>query len=397
MMPDKRPSVAVIIAAAGNSTRMGAGVDKLFVRLAGKPLLGYALSTLSAIPELRQMLVTVSPHNCSQVEKLLSATVRNIPWKTVNGGAERQQSVLHALRQVDDAIDVVLVHDGARPFIEPAEIEESIEAALRCGASTVAVPAKDTIKVAAAGGYVAKTLDRSLLWQIQTPQAFRRELIVQAHEQAATAGLLATDDAALIEWLDGKVELVRGSYFNFKVTTPEDLILAEAVAARRGSGCMQRVGIGYDVHRFISGRPLMLGGVDIPYSKGLEGHSDADVLLHAIADALLGAAGLGDIGRHFPDTDPHYKGISSLILLAEVRNKLAEAGFVADNVDAVVQAEAPKLAPFIPMMNETVARTLGIAADKVNIKATTTEKLGFVGRREGIAAEAVAMIGPLQS
>ena len=170
-------------------------------------------------------------------------------------------------------------------------------------------------------------------------------------------------------------------------------MLAEAVAAGGKVQSMQRVGIGYDVHRFMAGRPLMLGGVSVPYSLGLEGHSDADVLLHAISDALLGAAGLGDIGRHFPDTDLRYKGISSLILLREVRDKLTEAGFAAHNVDAVIEAQEPKMAPFISQMNERIAEALGIQASQVNVKATTTEKLGFVGRREGIAAQAVAMVG----
>ena len=395
MKPGKKPTVAVIIAAAGNSTRMGAGVDKQFVCIGGKPVLWHALTAFAAVPEVKQILVTVSPQNHAQVDTLLKDTLTDIHCQTVLGGAERQQSVLHALRQVDPSIDIVLVHDGARPFVEQKVIEESIDAAVRYGAATVAVPAKDTVKVADAGECVVQTLDRSALWQVQTPQAFRRDCLLRAHEQAEAAGKSVTDDAALIEWTGGVVKLVRGSYFNIKVTTPEDLILAEAVAAKRSVGVIQRVGIGYDVHRFIAGRRLMLGGVEVPHKKGLEGHSDADVLLHAIADALLGAAGLGDIGRHFPDTDLQYKGISSLILLGEVRNKLTDAGFTAYNIDAVVQAEVPKLAPFIARMNETIAETLGIETGKVNIKATTTEKLGFVGRSEGIAAEAVAMVGSM--
>jgi len=226
-----------------------------------------------------------------------------------------------------EAVELVLVHDGARPFVEQEAIRQAMGVATKYGAAVVAVPVKDTIKTANSESVVLQTLDRSSLWQIQTPQVFRRELLVNAHEQAAAAGFLTTDDAALIEWAGGSVRLVRGSYYNFKVTTPEDVLLAEAVAAGGKVQGMQRVGIGYDVHRFVAGRPLVLGGVTVPYSLGLEGHSDADVLLHAISDALLGAAGLGDIGRHFPDTDLRYKGISSLILLREVRDKLTEAGF----------------------------------------------------------------------
>jgi len=325
-MLEKNLNVAVIIAAAGNSARMGSGVDKQFVLLAGKPVLWHTLKAFCTVPEVRQVLVTVSPHNQEQVAELLKTTVKDIPWQLVIGGAQRQHSVLNALRQIGETVDIVMVHDGARPFVGRDEIVQSIVAANEFGAAVVAVPAKDTIKVGDSGGCVVKTLERSVLWQIQTPQTFQRELLVQAHEQAAMEGFLATDDAALIERAGGIVKLVRGSYYNFKVTTPEDVLLAEAVASKRGSDGMQRVGIGYDVHRFVEGRPLILGGVDIPYEKGLEGHSDADVLVHSIADALLGAAGLGDIGRHFPDTDPQYKGISSLILLREVRDKLSAAG-----------------------------------------------------------------------
>ena len=387
------PTVAVIIAAAGNSTRMGAGIDKQFVSVGGRPLLWHSLQRISTAPGVKQMLVTVSPANEERVTALLRETVLNIPWQVVSGGAERQHSVRNAVLLTDEAAELVLVHDGARPFVEQETIGQAIEVAMKYGAAVVAVPVKDTIKTANAEAVVLKTLDRSSLWQIQTPQIFRRELLVSAHEQAAAAGFLTTDDAALIEWAGGSVRLVRGSYYNFKVTTPEDVLLAEAVAAGGKVQSMQRVGIGYDVHRFVAGRPLMLGGVSVPYSLGLEGHSDADVLLHAISDALLGAAGLGDIGRHFPDTDLRYKGVSSLILLREVRDKLTEAGFAAHNVDAVIEAQEPKMAPFISQMNERIAEALGIQVSQVNVKATTTEKLGFVGRREGIAAQAVAMVG----
>lgn len=387
------PSVAVIIAAAGSSTRMGAGIDKQFVTIGGRPLLWHTVQLFKSIPGVTQLLVTVSPSNEERVAALLRETIQDIPWQVVHGGSERQHSVRNAILLTDESADLILVHDGARPFVETEAIRQSIVIAAEFGAAIVAVPVKDTIKVADADAVVLKTLDRSSLWQIQTPQTFRREVLLKAHEQAAATGELATDDAALVEWAGGSVRLVRGSYFNFKVTTPEDVLLAEAVATGGRARNMQRVGIGYDVHRFVTGRPLMLGGVSVPYELGLEGHSDADVLLHAISDALLGAAGMGDIGRHFPDTDSRYKGISSLILLREVRGKLAEAGFAAHNVDAVIEAQEPKLAPYISRMNERIAETLGIETDRVNVKATTTEKLGFVGRREGIAAQAVVMVG----
>ena len=392
-MTEEKLSAAVIIAAAGSSSRMGTGVDKQFVILAGKPVLWHTINVFKQLPQIHQILVTVSPGNAERVAALLQQTLADIPWQIVPGGAERQDSVRNALQLVSPSVELVLVHDGARPFVEPECVLKSMQAAAETGAAVVAVPVKDTIKLADAAGGVKQTLDRSSLWQVQTPQTFRRELLLKAHEQAAAAGVVATDDAALVEWAGGSVSLVRGSYFNFKVTTPEDLVLAEAVAAERSGRQMQRVGFGYDVHQFVAGRPLMLGGVEVPHDRGLEGHSDADVLLHAISDALLGAAGLGDIGKHFPDTDPRYKGISSLLLLREVCRKLKEAGYTAQNLDAVIAAQEPKLAPYIARMNETIAAALDIPVSQVNVKATTTEHLGFVGRKEGIAAQAVVMIG----
>jgi 2-C-methyl-D-erythritol 4-phosphate cytidylyltransferase/2-C-methyl-D-erythritol 2,4-cyclodiphosphate synthase len=393
MKPDDKISAAVVVAAAGSSSRMGPGVDKQFVMLKGKPVLWHTINVFIQMPQVRQLLVTVSPGNAERVAALLKSIVTDIPWQIVCGGAERQYSVQNALELVDSTVDLVIVHDGARPFVEKDCVLESMRLAGQYGAAVVAAPVKDTIKSADQAGIVRQTLDRSSLWQVQTPQTFRRELLQQAYVKAAAAGVLATDDAALVEWAGGEVRLVRGSYNNFKVTTPEDVLLAEAVAAGGSTGRMQRVGFGYDVHQFVTGRPLMLGGVEVPHNRGLEGHSDADVLLHAIADALLGAAGMGDIGRHFPDTDPRYKGISSLVLLREVRDKISEAGFVTHNLDAVVAAQEPKLAPYIERMNTTIAEALGVGVAQVNIKATTTEHLGFVGRKEGIAAQAVVMIG----
>ena len=392
-MDDAKLSTALIIAAAGSSSRMGAGIDKQFALLAGKPVLWHTINVFTQLPQIRQILVTVSPGNADRVSALLQQTVVDIPWQIVAGGAERQDSVRNALAMVFPSVELVMVHDGARPFAEPACVLQSMRMAAEVGAAVVAAPVKDTIKRSDAGGNVELTLDRSCLWQVQTPQTFRRDLLLAAHARAAAAGVTATDDAALVEWAGGSVSLVRGSYFNFKVTTPEDLVLAEAVAAERRGRRMPRVGFGYDVHQFVAGRPLMLGGVEVPYDRGLEGHSDADVLLHAISDALLGAAGLGDIGKHFPDTDPRYKGISSLLLLREVCRKLDETGYRTQNIDAVIAAQEPKLAPYIGAMNTAIAEAVGIAVSQVNVKATTTERLGFVGRKEGIAAQAVVMIG----
>jgi 2-C-methyl-D-erythritol 4-phosphate cytidylyltransferase / 2-C-methyl-D-erythritol 2,4-cyclodiphosphate synthase len=392
-MPNPLPSVAVIIAAAGSSSRMGAGVDKQFALINGHPLLWHSIQLFKSLPGLSQLIVTVSEANEDRVACLMRDMLHDKEWNLVRGGSERQFSIFNALELVKDDVEIVMVHDGARPFVDMETVRKSIAAAVEYGAATIAVPVKDTIKKANESALVVETLDRSKLWQIQTPQTFSKTMLINAHERAYAAGFLATDDAALVEWAGNPVKLVYGSYLNFKVTTPDDLLLAEAVVEGRGARSMPRVGIGYDVHRFIVGRPLMLGGVSIPYSLGLEGHSDADVLLHAISDALLGAAAIGDIGQHFPDTDPRYKGISSLVLLREVWKKISECGFFVHNVDAVLEAQEPKLAPYIGRMNEIIAEALDLQLNQVNVKATTTERLGFVGRQEGIAAQAVVMIG----
>jgi 2-C-methyl-D-erythritol 4-phosphate cytidylyltransferase/2-C-methyl-D-erythritol 2,4-cyclodiphosphate synthase len=385
--------VTAIVAAAGSGRRMGREVNKVFLPLAGRAILARSAAAMAACPEVDSLVVVVAPGEEARAEGLLAPLNLIKPWRVVAGGAERQLSVANALAAVPADADLILIHDGARPLVDAATVGAAIAAARECGAAGVAVPVKDTIKAVDDSGCISATPDRRTLWAIQTPQAFAAGLLRRAYAQAAADGVLATDDAALVERLGHKVRIVPGSYANIKITTPEDMTVARALLGSE-AGNMRRIGIGYDVHRLVAGRPLILGGVDVPWEKGLEGHSDADVLLHAIKDALLGAAALGDIGRHFPDTDPAYKGASSLRLLAAVGEKLAAAGWRAANIDAVVIAEKPKLAPHIPAMNANIAAALGIDADCVNVKATTTEGLGFTGRREGIAAQAVAAIEP---
>ncbi|HMM23141.1 MAG TPA: 2-C-methyl-D-erythritol 4-phosphate cytidylyltransferase [Selenomonadales bacterium] len=380
-----------IIAAAGSGRRMGGDTNKVFIPLAGRPTLEYSIRALAACASIETLIVVAAAGEEADIAQVLREGMIGKPWKIVTGGSERQYSVANALRAIPADSDIVVIHDGARPLAGPESVEEAITAAAEFGAAVVAVPLKETVKTVDDAGFVARTLDRSIIWSIQTPQAFRASVLKQAYQAAERAGALATDDAALVEQIGGKVKIVRGSYRNLKVTTPEDLIIAEALLGKEANG-MQRVGMGYDVHCLVEGRKLVLGGVEIPFAYGLEGHSDADVLLHAVKDALLGAAAQGDIGRHFPDRDPRYKGVSSLKLLAEVRGILAGAGWRAHNVDAVIVAEQPKVAPYIQAMNANIADALGICTGQVNVKATTTEGLGFAGRREGIAAHAVATI-----
>lgn len=383
--------VTAIIAAAGSGRRMEKGINKVLIPIHGSPVLIHSIQALAACPEVDDFIVVVAPGEEDTVKHVLSSAALAKVWRVVTGGSERQYSIANALQAVPEDTKIVIIHDGARPLIEPGVVSEAILAARGNGAAGVAVPVKDTIKIVDVDGFVSDTPKRSTLWAIQTPQVFEASLLRRAYAQAAQEDYLGTDDAALVERLGVKVKIVRGSYRNLKITTPEDLIVAEALLGK-GAEAMLRFGIGYDVHRLVEGRRLILGGVQVPFEKGLEGHSDADVLLHAIKDALLGAAALGDIGRHFPDSDDRYKGASSIALLVTVGELIAARGWRVNNIDAVIVAEKPKLASYIPTMNENIASALGIDIGQVNVKATTTEGLGFTGRREGIAAQAVASI-----
>ncbi len=310
------------------------------------------------------------------------AKIRHI----VAGGDQRQDSVSNGLEKVTG--EIVVIHDAARPMVTCEIIERSIEEAFTTGACIAAVPVIDTIKSASEGNLVRSTVDRSNLFSVQTPQTFRTELIRAAYAKACADGVYATDDAALVERLQEKVTIVPGSYDNIKVTTPSDV----ALATMKLGGCETRTGFGFDVHTLVEGRKLILGGVEIEFEKGLLGHSDADVMLHAIADACLGAAALGDIGRHFPDTDPQYKGVSSARLLHHVAHLVGENGWRVVNVDATLVCQRPKIAPFVPRMTHIIAECLGIEPDRVSIKGTTTEGLGYAGRGEGIGCYAVANV-----
>ena len=382
--------ITVIIAAAGAGKRMGKGRNKVFLELNSIPVIARSCAALASCAEIDELVIVAAPDEAHIADSILRAYPPGKPWRTVAGGSERQYSIANALEVMRPETEIVLIHDAARPLIQAQEIRQVIAAARQHQAAGVAVPVKDTIKEVNTQQFAVSTPPRQMLWAIQTPQAFDGALLRRAYAQAAAEGFLGTDDASLVERLGVQVKLVCGSYSNIKITTPEDMVIAKALL-EKGVNTM-RVGIGYDVHRLVEGRKLILGGVEVVHTVGLDGHSDADVLLHAIKDALLGAAAMGDIGRHFPDTDMQYKGASSLKLLARVRDLLTEKGFQTHNIDATIMAEKPKLAPYIPQMSATIATTLGISIDQVNIKATTTEGLGFVGRQEGIAAQAVVTI-----
>lgn len=339
------------------------------------------------------MVLVVAPSEVERARRLLLRSDARRAEKVVAGGAERRASVRAGLAEVNPASDLVLVHDGARPFVTPEVVQRTLEAAAQCGAAIAALPATDTLKQVAADGRVSATLDRAQVWLVQTPQAFRRDLLLRAHENVSPE-LRITDDAGLVEQLGHPVQVVLGDADNFKITTPQDLARAERLLSpRQEEGRVEtRTGIGYDAHRLVPGRPLVLAGVTFPEARGLLGHSDADVVCHAICDALLGAAAQGDLGRHFPDTDPRYAGASSLALLAQTAALVRAEGWEIGSVDAVVIAEQPRLAPRISEMRQALAEAMHLEPERVSVKGKTTEGLGFTGRGEGIAAHAITTL-----
>ena len=371
--------VGAILAAGGSGVR--AGLAKQWATLGGETVLRRSARLLAASGVVDELVVVVpageEARGASEVEGL------GIPARAVAGGAARADSVRAGLTALPEA-GVVLVHDAARPFASPALARAVAEAAAATGAALAALPATDTVK-RGEEGRVAATLDRSRIWLAQTPQGFRAPLLRRAFESAADPAA-ATDECQLVEQMGEPVALVRGEPGNFKITGPDDLARARALLEPAVA-----MGVGYDVHAFAPGRKLILGGVEFE-GDGLLGHSDADICAHALCDAILGAAGLGDIGRHFPDTDPQWKGVSSLLLLREVAGKARALGWAVGNCDVTLAARRPKIAPRADEMRARLAEALGVAPAQVNVKATTGEGLGFVGRGEGIAAHAVALL-----
>ena len=386
------PPVAAIIAAAGSGTRMGAGKAKQFLELAGVPILSRSLMLLERVPEVDAVVVVAPPGRQAEVaEQYIEPFGLKKPISLTDGGKERQDSVANGLQLARGlGAEHVLIHDAARPLAPPEVFSRVLQAARRTGAAVAAVPCYDTVKEAGEGRLVARTIDRSKLWLIQTPQGFALEPLWRAMARAKSEGYYATDEAGLMERYGQGVELVMGSRKSMKITEPEDLSLAQGWLMA-GAG-MPLVGQGMDVHRLVPDRPLILGGVRIPYELGLLGHSDADVLSHAVMDALLAAAGLGDIGGLFPDHDPKFKGADSLKLMADVVNRLAEHGLQPAQISATLVAQRPKISPYKDKMRCSLAQILGLNPNMVNIAATTTETLGFTGRGEGMAAWATAVL-----
>jgi 2-C-methyl-D-erythritol 4-phosphate cytidylyltransferase/2-C-methyl-D-erythritol 2,4-cyclodiphosphate synthase len=383
-----------IIPAGGAGLRLGSSIAKQYLLLDGVPVLARTLKIFQQAKVIDEIVLVVPEDDLISVKKQLLdkydlTKVRAI----VAGGKERQDSVRNGFLAIADRCDVVLIHDGVRPLLTEEMINQVVAAAKIDGASSIGVKVKDTVKQTADTDLVEATLPRNNLWLTQTPQAFAFDILQKAYAAAVSDKFYGTDDASLVERIGGKVKMIAGSHENIKITTPEDLIIAEAFLKNKtGTSMNTRSGFGYDSHRFAAGRKLNLGGVEIAFDFGLQGHSDADALIHAICDALLGAAGCGDIGRHFPDTDQSYKDISSIIILERVKKIIEEKGFLINNIDATVVMEKPKLAPYAAAMVINIARILEISETAVNVKAKTNEGMGFIGNNEGVAVFATACV-----
>jgi 2-C-methyl-D-erythritol 4-phosphate cytidylyltransferase/2-C-methyl-D-erythritol 2,4-cyclodiphosphate synthase len=381
--------ISAVVVAGGAGQRFGSDVPKQFLLARGRPIVSYAVETIASVPGVQRIALVVPQGWLSHArDSVLPAADCHVDVRLAEGGPRRRDSVLIGLSELGDE-GLVVVHDGVRPLASCSLTERVVEAARVSGAAVAALPVGETLKEVRNGG-VVRTVEREGLWSIQTPQAFDIMLLREAHAKTPV-DVDAPDDAALVELLGHKVSIVEGEAANIKVTRPEDLRFAEALLSERGVGRV-RVGYGFDVHPFVENRELVLGGVKVPYAKGLGGHSDADVLAHAIADAALGAASLGDIGTHFPPSDPSFEGVSSMWILETVANLLRDRGYRVTAVDATVVAEEPVLSPHIPAMKQTIAPRVGLHARDVSVKATTTEGLGFTGRQEGIAAMAIATV-----
>ncbi len=366
---------------------------KQYHLLAGIPILVRTVRAFLNNSHIKRIVVVVPADWITETSTLFDRYTVNVPHLAiVAGGSRRQDSVqagLKALLTFADDTDIVLVHDGARPLIRGDVIDRCYLAALENGAAIAAVPVKDTLKRGDETGRITATIDRTSLWQAQTPQAVRKELLAQAFLHNGDAEV--TDEASLLEKAGIPVILVEGAETNIKITRPEDLLLAEKILQQHLQPDL-RIGHGYDAHRFAEDRALVLGGITVPHSHGLAGHSDADVLTHALCDALLGALGVGDIGLHFPDSEAQFAGIYSIRLLEQVIGLADAQGFRIANADITVVCQAPRLAPYLDQMRDLLGRTCHIDRKFLNIKATTTEKMGFTGRNEGISCHAVVLL-----
>ena len=388
------PSLAIIIVAAGRGQRAGEGLPKQYRQLCGRMVLTRTIEALHTAAPQAKLLTVIHADDRNLYEDAIGAVCSDakaalLPY--VHGGATRQHSCragLEALQALGP--DVVLIHDAARPFATVALIQRAVDAALKHGAAVPGLFVTDTIKQVDAEGRIISTPQRDALRAVQTPQSFQYELILRAHRKAASAPDDKTDDAAVAEFAGHAVHVFDGDAQNIKLTTPQDFEKAEARLMAQLTDI--RMGQGFDVHAFTDGDHVILGGVKIPHGKKLLGHSDADVLMHAITDAIYGALADGDIGSHFPPSDPQWKGAASDIFLRHAAECVRKRGGIIAHIDGTIICEAPKVGPHRDAIRAELAKIIGIDVSRVAVKATTSEELGFTGRREGIAAMALATI-----
>jgi 2-C-methyl-D-erythritol 4-phosphate cytidylyltransferase/2-C-methyl-D-erythritol 2,4-cyclodiphosphate synthase len=382
---------------------MSSGVPKQFLELCGKPILLHTIERILTLDQVMQIVVALPLKHIATTRSIFQGCSFRAPIKLVRGGANRQESVHRAVAKVLPGIDVILVHDAVRPLCDRETMRRVLDAAWAHGGAVPGLPATETIQRISRQRRILATPPRQQLYAIQTPQCFRAGILKTALERASREGFIGTDESSIVRWSGHSVWVVPGSPSNIKITRPLDLKIAEFLMSEEADKDLSieqatrrkpvyRIGQGIDYHRLVESRKLVLGGVEIPFEKGLEGYSDADALSHAIGDALLGAAALGDLGHHFPSNDPIHRNRPSLEFLQEIRIKLDRAGWLIRNVDATLLAQRPRLSPFMEEMQRNIAGSLGVQAESVSIKATTTEGLNAEGRGEGISAQAVALL-----
>ncbi len=381
-------SIGVIVVAAGRGQRLGGAVPKQLLEIGGHSLLRRSVSVFDGHPDVSEVVVVLPQDLVESGASLVGHTFRTCRF--VAGGDRRQDSVRHGLGALSPAVDLILIHDAARPFADRELVTRVIRAATDVGAAVPGIQAKDTVKrVEAGAGLVSESIPREEVWLAQTPQGFRRQVLEDAVALGAT-DFTATDEAMLAERSGYPVAMVRGDERNTKITTADDLARARAMAP----GAAPRVGTGYDLHRLVEGRELVFAGVVIPFERGPHAHSDGDVICHALVDAMLGAAGAGDVGRHFPNTDPQWKNAAGLDLLARTMGIVSAAGWRCVSADITVVLERPKLAPQVDQIRQILADALGVAVSAVGLKGKTNEGVDAVGRGEAVAAHAVAVLVP---
>ena len=388
----KKTRFTAIILAAGCGSRMAADKTKQLMTIGGESVVGRSIRAFNDCPDIDDIIVVSRPDEIDRLKNDICVPFAKVV-KVICGGKTRAESAKLGFCAISDECTHVAIHDAARCLVEPSMISKVAIAAINNDAATAVSSVTDTVKKVSESGFIEGTISRSELVRATTPQMFRVELYKEALEKT-NADSSITDDNMLLERIGVKIATVDLGNENIKITTPSDIGLAEHILSKREGKTVAdcRIGHGYDVHKFACDRALVLGGVNVPCEYGLLGHSDADVLVHAIMDSLLGAAGLGDIGRHFPDSSDEYKGISSIELLRRVRDLILKEGYIVSNVDATLIMQKPKIAPYVNDMVANIANALQVSKPQINVKATTEEGLGFTGNGQGAAAHAVAII-----